>query len=95
MTVPVLGRQEAVSRDFSLKQAKRELIGDLCHYVRDTYSWNVDESEAEVVEESAMNMVRGMHTVGQDIRVKCQIKPGITPDFEGVVKCACKELPTD
>ncbi|MCF8085320.1 MAG: hydantoinase/oxoprolinase family protein [Desulfohalobiaceae bacterium] len=94
MTVPVLGRQERVSRDYTLKQAKRDLSEDLCRFVRDNYHWSVDESEAEVVEESAMNMVRGVHTVGQDIRVKCQIKPGITPDYEGVVKCICKELPT-
>ncbi|MEF8888843.1 MAG: hypothetical protein V5A14_02245, partial [Desulfohalobiaceae bacterium] len=70
------------------------LAEDLCRHVRESYHWAVDSSEAEIVEESAMNMVRGMHTVGQDIRVKCQIKPGITPEYEGVVKCACKELPT-
>jgi len=94
LTVPVLGRQETVTRDYTLKKAKKDLVEDLCRYVRDNYNWRVDASEAEVVEESAMNMVRGMHTVGQDIRVKCQIKPGITPDYEGVVKCLCKELPT-
>ncbi len=94
LTVPVMGRQETVTRDYSLKQAKQDLAEDLCRHVRESYNWAVDPSEAEIVEESAMNMVRGMHTVGQDIRVKCQIKPGITPEYEGVVKCACKELPT-
>jgi N-methylhydantoinase A/oxoprolinase/acetone carboxylase beta subunit len=94
MTVPVFGKQEAISRDYTLKQAKRDIVDDLCRHVRENYQWRVDASEAEVVEESAMNMVRGVHTVGQDIRVKCQIKPGITPEYEGVVKCACKELPT-
>ncbi len=94
LTVPVLGRQERVSKEYTLKQAKLDLVEDLCRHVQEHYHWCVEGSEVEVVEESAMNMVRGMHTVGQDIRVKCQIKPGITPDYEGVVKCLCKELPT-
>ena len=93
MTMPVLERQKSIPKNYDLDQAKRDVLDDMCLYLRENYHWHVDESEAKVVEESAMNMVQGVYTVGQDIRVKCQIKPGITPDYEGVVKCACKELP--
>jgi hypothetical protein len=45
----------------------------------------------EIVEKSAMKMVKDVYQVGQDIRVKCQIRPGISPDYQNAVRCLCKE----
>ncbi len=36
---------------------------------------------AEIIEESSFNMVRGFHTVGKNIRVKAQIKPGLIDGY--------------
>lgn len=91
MTIPVLNHYRNIAKDYSLLQAKEELLDLLSNRVREDYRWPYADLDVEVVEKSAMNIVQGMSTAGQDIRVKCQIKPGITPEYEGVLKCLCKE----
>jgi N-methylhydantoinase A/oxoprolinase/acetone carboxylase beta subunit len=91
MTVPVLGVSQQVGNRYSLDQARKDVVDHLCTYLTNHLDWQVPESEVEVVEESAMNMVQDVYHVGQDIRVKCQIKPGISPDYQNAVRCLCKE----
>ena len=40
-----------------------------------------EDVEAEIVEESSFNMIRGYFTSGKNIRVKAQIKPGLIEDL--------------
>ena len=40
-----------------------------------------DNIDAEITEESSFNMVRGYRTLGKDIRVKAQIKPGLIQEL--------------
>ncbi len=91
LTIPVLQINQAISGKYSLEQAKKDAAHYLCSYIGDTFAWYVTPSEVETVEESAMNMVKDVYTVGQDIRVKCQIKPGIDHEYERSVRCVCKE----
>lgn len=92
LTIPVLGVNSEIEASYSLEQAKEEVLNRLCEHFGNHSDWEVSSSEVEVIEESAMNMVRDVYQVGQDIRVKAQIKPGIVPDYQQAVRCVCKEL---
>jgi hypothetical protein len=91
MNIPVLGIHERVGDQYSLTQARDDVVRHLCTYLTNHLDWRVPQSEVEVVEESAMNMVKDVYHVGQDLRVKCQIKPGISPDYQHAVRCLCNE----
>ncbi len=69
--------------------ARGDLQRHMQKYIKEKLDWDVDLSELEIVFESSMNMVKDVFTVGQDIRVKCQVKPGICKDYENVVRCLC------
>jgi hypothetical protein len=40
--------------------------------------------EMEVVENQQFNMVKGFYTVGKNIRVKMQIKPGLIDEYDTI-----------
>jgi N-methylhydantoinase A/oxoprolinase/acetone carboxylase beta subunit len=92
MSIPVLGVFQDISSRYSLEQAKTDVKNHLRQAMADRFHMEVTEQEAEIIEESEMSMVKDIYSVGKDIRVKCQVKPGISPEYEGVVKCLCKEL---
>ena len=91
MSIAVLDVQENISGSYTLEQAKEDVRSHLLNYLNQSLQLNVSSEEIEFVEESAMNMVKGMYTVGQDIRVKSQIKPGIIPEYAEAARCVCKE----
>ncbi|MFW6415457.1 MAG: hydantoinase/oxoprolinase family protein [Thermodesulfobacteriota bacterium] len=91
MSIAVLGVQEKISGRYTLEQAKDDVRSHLLDYLKQTLQLDVSPDEIEIVEESAMNMIKGMYTVGQDIRVKSQIKPGIIPEYAEAARCVCKE----
>jgi N-methylhydantoinase A/oxoprolinase/acetone carboxylase beta subunit len=43
---------------------------------------NPDHLQMEVIEESQFNMIRGFHTIGRNIRVRVQIKPGLIAGYD-------------
>ena len=45
---------------------------------------NPDHLEMEVIESMSFNMVRGFNTVGKNIRVKTQIKPGLIHGYDNI-----------
>ena len=92
VTIPVLGVNEAIASDYTLDTARREVVDRLCGFLGSRLDWKVSPADVEIVEASAMNMVNDVYQVGQDIRVKSQIKPGIVPDYDRAVRCVCKEL---
>ncbi len=47
---------------------------------------NADHLEMEVVEALEFNMVRGFSTVGKNIRIKAQVKPGLIHGYERMVR---------
>jgi len=91
MSIAVLDVQERISGRYTLEQAREDVKAYLIDYLNRKLQLDVSPGEIEFVEESAMNMVKGMYTVGQDIRVKSQIKPGIVPEYAEAARCICKE----
>jgi hypothetical protein len=45
-----------------------------------------EDLEMELLEDLQFNMVRGFHTVGKNIRIKAQIKPGLIHGYKKIVK---------
>jgi hypothetical protein len=68
-------KQEVVQIAFDLLRKKAHRLGA-----------DKDNLEMELLEDSEFNMVRGFYTVGRNIRVRAQIKPGlISPYREAAV----------
>ena len=47
---------------------------------------NTDYLEMEVLEAQQFNMVRGFNTIGKNIRVKVQVKPGLIHGYDAVIQ---------
>jgi N-methylhydantoinase A/oxoprolinase/acetone carboxylase beta subunit len=76
MIVPNLTIENSVSESYSLDDAKKDAVEILSKYLKDqNIHW--DESSFEITESSSFNVVSGFYSSGKDIRVKCQLKPGV------------------
>jgi N-methylhydantoinase A/oxoprolinase/acetone carboxylase beta subunit len=47
---------------------------------------NVDHLEMEILEKLQFNMVRGFNTVGKNLRVKVQVKPGLIHGYDDAIQ---------
>ncbi len=94
MTIPVFDIKRTISGSYSLKEAREETISQLMGFIKKEFGWEITREDTQVIEESCMNMVKDVFTVGQDIRVKCQVKPGICKEYENIVRCLCREQKT-
>lgn len=92
LSIPELQIYTDIPKELTLNQAEEKSKELLRDYLSKSYSFDISDQEAEIIEHSSMNMVKNMRTVGQDIRVKCQVKPDLLPEFVQGVRCLCKEL---
>ncbi len=76
MFIPSLGYRENVPRNYKLEDAERDAMNHLLAHLGDM-SVASDGDNAHITSSSSFNMVDGYTTVGRNIRVKCQIKPGV------------------
>jgi hypothetical protein len=76
MFLPGLGHHENIPGSYSLEDAKRDAMNHLLARLADL-KLSSDADRAEITHASSFNMVEGMHTTGRNMRVKCQIKPGV------------------
>lgn len=82
LAIPVLGIFSKINGQYSLQRGREDVMAELSKYVAQMWGWTKEETEIEIVEQSAMNMIRNEYLVGQDIRVKAQIKPGFLPGLK-------------
>ena len=80
ISVPELNIYDKASSRFNLNMAK-EMAIELIKKEAESMGSTPDNIEAEITEESSFNMVRGYRTLGKDIRVKAQIKPGLIQEL--------------
>ncbi|MDP9750572.1 hydantoinase/oxoprolinase family protein [Thermoanaerobacter pentosaceus] len=74
--VPELGLYEKISGNYTLDKAKEKAL-ELVKKSALSLGASIEEIEAEIVEESSFNMVRGFYTIGKNMRIKAQVKPGL------------------
>lgn len=81
LLIPNLDIRKNVTSRYTLEDA----ISDAHGYLFD-YAKNIDpsmkEEDIEVIESSAFKMVSGYASSGYDLRVKCQVKPGVIMQVE-------------
>ncbi|SNS17110.1 N-methylhydantoinase A/oxoprolinase/acetone carboxylase, beta subunit [Humidesulfovibrio mexicanus] len=76
MFIPALSHRENVPRNYSLQEASRDALNHLLAHLSEMGVF-ADRDNAQVNHASSFNMVSDGVTTGRNIRVKCQIKPGV------------------
>jgi N-methylhydantoinase A/oxoprolinase/acetone carboxylase beta subunit len=75
-TAPSEGFRQAIPPGFTLTNA-RDLADDLLRKKAILRGANPEDIESEILEESQFNMIRGFQSIGKNIRVRMQLKPGL------------------
>lgn len=76
MVIPNIGVEEKVSARYSLKDAENDIINHTKNYM-DKSGYKDTSLKIDIVESSNFRMINDFYSSGNDIRVKCQIRPGI------------------
>ena len=88
MLIPNLEVEETVDTSYGLDQAQADAVRSMRDYLE--YLKIEDPGTyVETLEAQSFNMVRGDALVGRNIRVKCQIRPGLLDEYKRVVQCPC------
>jgi len=76
LIVPELNKIEKINSSYGLDQAEKEAVNLIQSYAI-KLGIKPELIETDIVESNEFNMVRGFSTVGKNIRVKAQLKPGL------------------
>ncbi|MBU1040435.1 MAG: hydantoinase/oxoprolinase family protein [Proteobacteria bacterium] len=82
MFIPALRHRENVPRTYSLADAERDAMNHMLAHLSEMGVF-ADRDNAQVTHASSFNMVNEGRTTGRNIRVKCQIKPGVAFTLNG------------
>ncbi len=82
MFLPSLGHRENIHGEYSLQDAERDAMNHLLAHLTDLRLAD-DAARAQITHASSFSMVEGIQTVGRNIRVTCQIKPGVSAKCSG------------
>ncbi|EPR44718.1 Hydantoinase/oxoprolinase [Desulfovibrio sp. X2] len=88
MYVPTLGVSRIVERGYSLDDAERDARRALLNHLRHE-GIPVREENLEMTHAESFNMVEGGVTAGRNIRVGCQIRPGILHRYKALLGRLC------
>jgi len=78
--IPTLGIRDSVTRGYMLEHARKDAVSMLLAHLGEQ-GVAVPEGNVDVLEASSFNMVGDYGTVGRNIRVKCQVRPGVAQEF--------------
>jgi hypothetical protein len=81
MFVPALGHEADIPKNYSLDDAERDAVELLNRRMRELGV--SDGPTPEITGRGSFNMVEGFRTVGRNIRVKCQVRPGVIRTLAG------------
>lgn len=88
MLIPSLGLTEAIPADYDLARAEADAARRLTEHLCDIGAEECG-SDVERLEGSSFNMVEDSRLTGRNIRVVCQVRPGVRPDYKKAVTCSC------
>ncbi len=87
LIIPEISVSRDIPGSYSLEEAgedaRRYLVGHLGKTAPG------ERVQAEVVDAASFNMVKGYFTTGKNIRVRCQVKPGILEEYGKGVRQSC------
>jgi N-methylhydantoinase A/oxoprolinase/acetone carboxylase beta subunit len=76
LLIPNIGVRQSIASAYTLKDAEKDALRYLKEHLS-ALNVSVGDRDMEIIESSSFNMVEGFYSAGKDIRVKCQIKPGV------------------
>jgi N-methylhydantoinase A/oxoprolinase/acetone carboxylase beta subunit len=76
MVMPNIGVEEQVSRKYSLEDAEADAKLHAREYLEKS-GYKIKDSDISIIESSNFRMINDYYASGNDIRVKCQVKPGV------------------
>jgi N-methylhydantoinase A/oxoprolinase/acetone carboxylase beta subunit len=74
-TVPGLGIHKTVKRTYTLEEAVHDAV-ELLGKELDRQGIPAAPGDIQIIRADSFNMIEGNHTVGRNIRVRCQMRPG-------------------
>ncbi len=77
MLIPQLGVEQEIPKSYTLEQAELEVRTRLKDYLAEVQAGDYDLDQLDLIEGSSFNMVDYYRGTGRNIRVKCQLQPGI------------------
>jgi hypothetical protein len=77
--------QKPIQPNYSLDQARQDAADCLLSSLGPSESRS-EETPVQIVEASSFNMIQGSRTIGRNIRVRCQIKPGYYASYLAAVR---------
>ena len=76
MVIPNLGIEMHVPRKYSLSEAETDAVSYTRKYLEDS-GYKEKNLNIDIVESTSFRMIDDYYASGNDIRVKCQIRPGV------------------
>lgn len=80
-TVPGLGIHKAVKRTYTLDEAVHDAT-TMLRAELEKQGIPAEDGDIQVIQAEAFNMVEGHYTIGRNIRVRCQMRPGVITTLE-------------
>ena len=84
--IPALDYKKEIDRNYSLAQAREDLIDALTEYLKVNHYIDQAVPEIEVISAEEFNMVGDYAIDSKSIRINCQIKPSLETDYLQGVK---------
>jgi len=78
--IPTLSYRENVPSGYDLEDARRDAVNQLTMQL-DSMGVFLKAEDAQITHASSFNMIEGYDRVGKNIRVKCQVRPGVIKTF--------------
>ncbi|BDQ38204.1 hydantoinase [Pseudodesulfovibrio nedwellii] len=82
MFIPTLSYRENVPTSYDQSDAEKDAVNQLSMQL-DSMGVFLQPEDAQITHTSSFNMVEGYEQVGKNIRVKCQVRPGVVKTFAG------------
>lgn len=76
MVMPNLGIEEQVAKKYTLDDAEADAKRYTREYLEKS-GYRIKDSDINIIESASFRMINDYYASGNDIRVKCQVKPGI------------------
>jgi N-methylhydantoinase A/oxoprolinase/acetone carboxylase beta subunit len=88
LTIPSLGVARTIADNYSPAAAEGEAGTRLRNYLA-SIGADMEEAPVETVELSSFSMVEGQTQIGHNIRVACQVRPGVLAAYKKAVSQSC------
>lgn len=76
MVMPNIGIEEQVTRKYSLEEAEADAKRHTSEYLEKS-GYRIKDSDINIIESTSFRMIDDYYASGNDIRVKCQVRPGV------------------